>query len=486
MTAFVGRQREIASLARFAGSRADGPSLGVVFGRRRVGKSALLDRAVRRSGGIMHQALRGTPEQALRDLARTIADRTGGPRPALDDWPSAVDALFDLAGDGPLLCVLDEYPYLLEASPELDSVLQRAFDRTPEALRLVVCGSALGAMRRLLDGTAPLRGRASLELDLRAFDPLTARTLHGATDPALAFRLHAIVGGVAAYARSMVGNDMPDDLADLDRWVLDHPFNPASPLFREAEVLLGQDPTTSAARRPNAHHAVLAAVASGAHSHRRLTRDLGMSGQAIAPLVETLVSTGFLSRTEDPLRSNRPTYRPGDPLLRFHYALQRPRRAELLRHDADPAGTWRHVRDRFHSLVLGPAFEEMARWWAGSAAADALLDDVADHIGSTTLTVDGVRREIDVVAASDERPDGRPALEPSQRRVLAIGEAKHAERFSRRHLDGLDAARFAAGDRAAAARLLLFGTAFTDDLVAAAEERDDVTLVSLGDMYAKA
>jgi hypothetical protein len=108
----------------------------------------------------------------------------------------------------PVPIILDEFPYLVEQAPELPSVLQRALSPRSVAqlsgqVRLILCGSAFTVMRGLLGGSAPLRGRAKLELLVRPFDYREAAGFWGVLDdPGLAFQLHALVGGTPAY-RSM-------------------------------------------------------------------------------------------------------------------------------------------------------------------------------------------------------------------------------------------------------------------------------------------
>lgn len=80
---------------------------------------------------------------------------------------------------------------------------------------MILCGSALTVMGRLLGGGAPLRGRARLELVVRPFGFREAAEFWDvARDPELAFRLHALTGGTPAY-KDMCGGAGPRSLADL-------------------------------------------------------------------------------------------------------------------------------------------------------------------------------------------------------------------------------------------------------------------------------
>lgn len=480
----VGREGEWARLADFATSGEANATLGIVWGRRRIGKSFLLESLAEQTGGFYYEAVRGSSAEALRELGERIGAHQGAAAPlALDDWGAAVGALLSLGADGETLVVLDEYPYLLEHTPQLDSIIQRGFGprgrrRTSKRARLILCGSAMTIMRRLLSGTAPLHGRAGMDLRISAFDFRVARELHGVEDLATAFRAYAVVGGVAAYARDMVDGDLPAGPRDLDRWVCQRVLSPAAPLFNEVSLLLSEDPATTKARKINLYHATLAGIASGHHAHGRLANYVKVPGASLAPIVESLVSAELVDRVQDPIRENRPTYHPADPLIRFHYAVIRRHQGRLSRHDADTLALWRQLLPTFDSQVVGPCFEATARYWTAHLANTETVGGGPDRVGPTVIALaDGTPAQIDVVVAVDD------AAEASERTVLSIGEAKVGERISQRHLHRLQEARVALGDRAADAKLLLFGTAFTAALMEMAAGRADVELIDLARLY---
>lgn len=452
-----------------------------MWGRRRIGKSFLLGQLAE-GRGLYYEAIRGTASEALSDLGRIVGEAIGAPGPLdLPDWETAIDTLMRLGEDKPFVVVLDEFPYLLEESPELESIIQRAFNpkskvRNSTRCRLVLCGSAISVMAKLLAGTAPLRGRAGLDLRMSPFDYRDALGLYPTDDLLLAMHVYSIIGGVAAYARDMVDNDLPKDREDLARWVAHRVLAPSAPLSREAEVLLTEDPTTAQARKPNLYHAVIAATALGHRTPAKINHYAKLSGPRLDPILTTLVGAQFIERLVDPTKNNRPMYFPGDSIIRFHYAVIRPNQPRL-RTRAAATAFWPGAEATFRSKVVGPTFEGIARHWATQYATAPGLADPGTQIGATTVSVDGTEYGVDLVAVSDDGDS------PGERTITALGEAKSGEEITFSHLNKLERFRDTLGDRASDATLLLFGTRFAENLVARIKERRDVELVDLERLY---
>ncbi len=195
------RDREWSDLVAFAVQGGAGTHLGLVRGRRRQGKSFLLRRLAAATGGFHYQAVEEERSQALRSFGAALGAHLSVPggQLAFGDWEEAVRAVTDLQRNvRPALVVLDEFPYLLTHSPELPSVLQRAIDRSRDGgppVRLVLCGSARSIMTRLLTGAQALRGRASHDVMVSAFDYRTAAQFWGIPAASVAFLVHAVIGG---------------------------------------------------------------------------------------------------------------------------------------------------------------------------------------------------------------------------------------------------------------------------------------------------
>lgn len=466
------RDREWSVLSDFAEAPTPRASLAVVTGRRRQGKSLLLQ-ALSESRGLYFAATELTGREALRSLEVAVERAAGGPPRRFDGWPEALDGLLTLTTDEPAPIVIDEFPYLVRAVPELPSLLQAALAprrsvRIASRARIILCGSALSFMSNLLSGSAPLRGRASVELVVRPFDYRTAAAFWGIQDPALALRVDAVVGGTPAYRREFVDDDAPRSLRGFDSWLVRRVLDPRSPLFREARYLLAEETDV---RDVTGYHALLAAVVRGHRTRGRIATTLGRTGPEITHQLTVLEDAGLLRRREDALRDRRPTYEVAEPLLGFYESIMRPAWPRLER--GYGRQVWDASHQTFDSQVLGPHLERLAREWTAFHASEDSLGGIPDRVDGSVVSDPRARRqhEVDVVATRG-------------RHVLAIGEVKLSETMGLEHVERLKRVRALLGERATSARLLLFSGSgrFGRDLASHA----DVELIGPDRLYGHA
>ena len=316
------RDREWASLERFVAADRRGATLGLVYGRRRQGKTYLLQALVEAAGGTYVTGLQQSAEQNLARFAAGYQVATGARgRVAFSNWEEAFSALLSL-GEGaktPVLVVVDEFPYLLVANPEIPSLLQallspRGVPARHHLTRLVLCGSALSTMRGLLTGTAPLRGRASLELMVHPFSYREAADFWGtAGDPKLSVMLHALVGGTPAYL-DMSGTSGPGAVGELDDWAVSALLNPGSAMFREGNILLAQEQGVTDAA---GYLSVLAAIIQGASRRGQIAAAVGRAEGALAHPLSVLTEAQLIIPLADALKQRRTTFQVAEPVLRL-------------------------------------------------------------------------------------------------------------------------------------------------------------------------
>lgn len=483
------REQYWQDLSDFATPGPSALALGIVYGRRRQGKSYLLRRAVRAAGGLHVQALEEGRTAALARVGDAVALHQGLPQGVLQprDWTEALRLLASPsahAGPHRRLVVLDEFPYFLNHSPDLPSALQQFIDEgsaatAGQSLGVVVCGSALSVMAGLLAGSRALRGRARLELVCKPFTLRQTRAFWGIADLELALAVHAIVGGTPGY-RDLLG-DPPDSYADLGSWLARGVLNPAHALFREADYILAEDPRIA---DRSLYHSLLDAISRGERTPSRIAGRIGRPEGTLRHPLGLLQEAGFVEKTNDALRERRPNWRVADPIVRFAHLVVRPNLALL--EDRRAPQVWAAAQATFAAQILGPHFEQECRLWVERYAGEELLDRPVGAVGNATLSDAAGRAqlELDVVALAPVDPTSQ--AEPE---VLLIGEAKagaHVRTVADlQRLDRAKAVMIASGRGSAAGAILaLFSRAgFEEPLLRLAAQRRDVALVGLPQLF---
>ncbi|MBO0804397.1 MAG: ATP-binding protein [Nocardiopsaceae bacterium] len=476
------REREWRGLAAFAGDPTPGATLGVVSGRRRQGKSFLLQALAQETGGVYFAATEATEAESLRLFAETLTRHS---REIIDppfrDWNDAIRYLFRQYTDEPTLVVIDEFPFLARASPALASIIQREIGPggtgRESSVRLVLCGSAMSVMGKLLSGAAPLRGRAAIELVVRPFGYQDAAEFWGIEDPLLAMRVHMIVGGTPAYRREFTRGDTPTGPDDFDDWVIRTALNPLTPLFREARYLLAEETDI---REPAIYHSVLAAIALGNTTNGAIASYVGRKSDQVTHPLTVLEDSALVAREPNLFRSGRSTYRITEPLITFYEAIMRRRWAELELGLAETA--WRAAQGTFASQIAGPHFEALCRSYATLMGVD-IFGELPAEIGSGSVNDASGKSQlqIDVAALAPPEP-GQP------RRILSLGEAKWGETMDMSHLARLQHSAALLGTRKYDTRdtiLACYSAAgFAPDLREhAARDATRIRLITPADLY---
>ncbi len=377
-------------------------------------------------------------------------------------------------------------PYLLQHSPEFTGFLQLMYDQSQTGRtaggRIVLCGSAMSVMSELLSGTKPLRGRAVLDLRLRAFDYRIARTHWQIESLPAALQVDAVLGGAPGYRP--LAPAPPQSEADFGSWVQATLLDPGRALYSrvEAEFLLREDPRIT---HRALYYDILSAVARGASTPAKVGSMLERERAAMVAPLEVLESTGYLHKEQDLLKSRHPVISVADPVIRFNQLITMPM-ADLVERRRGKQ-VWESAGPTFHSKILGPHFENIAREWTRSYAWEETGLSLGS-VGSAEIADTSARtkHEVDVmVLAPGQRPQ-------SPRSTIAlIGEAKATvQQRGLKDLERLDHIRSLLADQghhSNDATLALFSlSGFQADLVDATSRRNDVLLVDVAALYGDA
>lgn len=395
---FLDRQGEEKRLRRFL-TGSDG-RLAVLYGRRRTGKSTLLQRVSSPHDLYFVADLRERPLQlqALAEEGERLLPGLAAGR--YSTWDDLLRALHGRV-TGRLNLILDEFPYLVANAPELPSLIQAHIDQAGSSrLRFLLCGSSQRMMQGLvLDRTAPLYGRAQ---ELLKLEPLPAGWIQdalGIHGPD-AIEAYAVWGGMPHYwelARPYDGLVPAVDDLLLDRLGV---------LHDEPAGLLLDDLRTAGQA-----YSLLSLIGGGCHRLSEIAGRLGKPAGSLTRPLSQLIELGYVSREvpfgESERSSKRTIYRLDDPFLAFHFRFVQPARSLLALGRTGP------VRDRVKAELAG----HVARVWEALARRSVPFLGLGDtEWGPASRWWRGDGPELDVVA---ESLDGK--------RVL-VGEAKWSSR----------------------------------------------------------
>ncbi len=384
---FLDRNEEAARFRRLL-DRPEG-SLGVVYGRRRCGKSRLLREILppARSVYYVGDDREGSLQRA--SLATEIGRLLPGfERVTYPDWDALLARWWGEARTGTVL-TLDEFPSLVAVAPELPSLLQKYLDReTDRGIHLLLSGSSQRMMQGLvLDRTAPLFGRAS---EILKISPLPAGWIEEALDlrsPERAIETYAVWGGTPRYWE--LAGDHPDLPSAIRSLVL----SPLGVLFEEPSRLLLDDmrDTTQAA-------SILSLIGQGCHRISEIAGRLGKPVTALSRPLQRLQDMDLVTREqpfeEAPRGGKRTLYKISDPFLRFWFRYVEVNRSRL------GAGQVAAVEEEIGQRLghhIGEIWEELARssvpllrlagktwgpagrWWGPGLDRQPLEVDVVAH-----------------------------------------------------------------------------------------------------------
>lgn len=393
---FIGRDRELATLKRLYDTGVF--QFPVVYGRRRVGKTTLINEFVGRKPAIYFTAVENDRQVNLRNLSRAVAlyehpDRDPALAPPFVDFQQAFETIFDLARAKRLIFVIDEYPYLAKADPSVSSILQALVDRAAEGskLFLVLCGSSLSFMKeQVLSEKSPLYGRRTAQMELKPFDFFDSMRFFPGRAPQEIAQIYGMVGGVPLYLLQFRGEG---NLRDLTEAAL---LDPNSILYEEPTNLLLQE--VSKAPRYNA---VIAAVADGRTQSGEITSVVGISTAEVAYYLKELERLGLVVREMPVIKAGkRPIYRLSDNLFRFWFRFVSPHVSTIER--GMPGRAWRAIEGALPEY-MGPVFEDICAQWLWRQMARSTLPVEFDFLGRWWGNDPQLKQEaeIDLVAVDD-------------------------------------------------------------------------------------
>lgn len=468
---FIGRETELGTLERLY--RHKGFRMAVVYGRRRVGKTALLSEFCRGKQALFFTAQQKNTTANLRVFSRQVYEFLGLPAstPPLPSWDEALSYFAQrLEESGQhVVFVFDEFPYAAEADPSLPSIMQIAIDHQFSKTNtcLILCGSNESFMEgKVLGSKSPLYGRRHVQIRLRPFNYYDAAQFVPGLSPEDRVTCYAAFGGTPYYLEQL---DADMSLAENIEALF---FDLSGTLYVEPQMLLRQE-----LREPAVYASVLDAVGSGATVPKQIAERAGVDENAIGSYLAALVRLDILQRIvpfgENPSRSRKGRYSIKDPFFAFWYRFVSPSTGAI-EQGLGRAVARQALEKSSLSEYVGHQFENVCMQWVVRRALSGLLPFLPTEFGRWWGTDPSLREQVDVdvVAAS------------SAERRLLVGECKWRGSFNETEaVKTLERRACLLGDYDKVDHVLFMKGDPSPETARKAAERDDLEIVTAEDLY---
>lgn len=348
---FIGRERELHALDNLYLSEKF--EFAVIYGRRRVGKTALINKFIEDKRAIYFMGVESNAKQNLENLSRSILEFNTGisADTSFATFQAALEYVFQLAEKERVILVIDEYPYVARASKSLSSTLQLLIDKykAHSKLMLILCGSSMSYMEdHVLAYKAPLYGRRTAQIKLLPFDfEETCRYLSGMSgeDKAL---IYGMVGGTPQYLLQV------SDKLSVEENVKNTFLNPISFLYEEPTNLLKQE-----VRKPAIYTAIITAIATGSSRISEISNKVGEDTNVCVNYIKNLISLGIIQK-EIPYgekASRKTIYSIADNMFRFWYRFVAENNSMIARGAEDLV--YKRIQPHFTDY-MGKVFEDIS------------------------------------------------------------------------------------------------------------------------------
>jgi AAA+ ATPase superfamily predicted ATPase len=279
---FVGRKSELELLNKYYNK--NNFHLSVIYGRRRVGKTTLINEFCKNKKTVYFVALESTAKENLELLSKQILAvlAPNAPQNSFPSFYEAVNYIFEYSKTERVIFVIDEYPYLAESDKSVSSVIQAAIDKYQQDsnLFLILCGSSMSFMEnQVLGYKSPLYGRRTCQFKIMPFNYFESSEMLYNFSGEDKIILYGITGGIPEYI-SRIDNSL--SVAENAEELI---FNPSGRLFEEPSNLLKQE-----LKMPQTYNGIITAIASGSSKLNEIATKTGIETSQCSNMINTLIS----------------------------------------------------------------------------------------------------------------------------------------------------------------------------------------------------
>ena len=272
----------------------------VIYGRRRVGKTALINEFVKDKKVIFFPALKANDADNLEALSKSITQYLhpeAVSSPVYRSFDDAFSTITSIVRTDRVIFVIDEFPYLCDADSSIPSRLQHLldYDWKNSGLFLILCGSSMSFMEKeVLSEKSPLFGRRTAQLKLEPLSFSDSARFHPDLSPEVNALIYGITGGIPHYINKLQVNGSIRDA------LLENYFNRSAYLFEEPDNLLRQE-----LREPAVYNSIITAIAEGSSRQSEISSKVHLDTASCAKYLKVLSELGIVQKVEPVINQSK-------------------------------------------------------------------------------------------------------------------------------------------------------------------------------------
>lgn len=441
----------------------DGASFVVIYGRRRVGKTTLINHFCEDKNALYFLATEESEKENRNALKELVSQKYGNELLAsasLDSWTPIFKIIAEESQKGRIVLVIDEFQYLCKANKSFASVMQKVWDEilSKADIMLILCGSLINMMTsQVLNYASPLYGRRTAQIKLKQISFSHYHEFDDAFSIDEQIRHYAVTGGVPKYI------ELFSKKKDVFVSIKENILSSGAFLYAEPEFLLQKEVSEI-----GSYFSILKTIASGNRKLGNIAGALGVSQSNLTTYLKTLIDLDILEREvpiteENPEKSKMGLYRIKDNFLTFWFKFVYPNRGllesgqtkyveeKIKKHfiDSHVAFVYEDIcREAVWNLLSDSlSFNRVGRWWGSK---DVEIDIVAyDSMGTDILFGE---------CKYSNRKKGFNVLNDLQQKALAVNWNRDSRRES---------------------YVIYSKSGFTDELLEYADQHDNIYLKQL-------
>ncbi len=326
MKKFINREDELSFLN--TEYHQEGSSLVIIYGRRRIGKTALIKEFLKDKDGLYFLATEESEDQNLRQFrgfAGQYIDNSLLSQTNLS-WEDTFKLVADHKPETKKIIVIDEFQYLGKLNKAFPSVLQRIWDNTlqDKNVMVILCGSLINMMvSQTLSHGAPLYGRRTGQIKMQQIPFYHYNHFYEDKTFKELVEYYAVTGGVPKYI------ELFRDSVNIYTAITQNILNKNSFLYEEPKFLLDQE-----VGEVGTYFSIIKTIAAGEHKIGKIAGALGVNQSSLTRYLSTLTDLDLIERIvpiteKNPEKSKKGLYYLRDHFIEFWFKFIYPNRSYL-------------------------------------------------------------------------------------------------------------------------------------------------------------